>query len=210
MHANCYNLHAADADRIEIHTVAAWEAPQHVAAPTTPNAPVEKKMDKTLIAKTVPVSSGLDTGPTVSAMVQSLARALPTSSRVVQPSSQPSRPARPPTPSPQRVTPAAVEPAAPPTQAVRDAPPPLPSPQQPASAARPTETWTDAASAVPPPEQQVLPLPTLVARGAQPPQSPSQQLRPLLQRVHHSVIQTPQPPCSRPNLWIIITLVLLH
>ena len=153
---------------IQIHTLAAWEAPQDVAAPAAPNAPVEKKMEKTVIAKTVPVSSGLDTGPTVSAMVQSLARALPTSSRVVQPFTQPSRPAGPPTPSPQRVTPAAVEPAAPPTQAVRNAPPPPPSPQQPASAPRPTETWTEAASALPTPEQQVLPLPTLVARVLNP------------------------------------------
>lgn len=68
-------------------------------------------------------------------MVQSLARALPSTSRVVQPSTQPSRPVRAPTPTPQRPTLTLVEaarvalpplpptqrPALPPTQAVRDA-----------------------------------------------------------------------------------------
>ena len=58
-------------------------------------------------------------------------------------------------------------PIPPPTQAVRHAPPPPPSLQQPASAPRRTEAPTNAATASPPPEQQVSPLPTLVARGAQ-------------------------------------------
>ena len=196
MLASSNTLHAVDADRIDIHTLAAWEAP-HVAAPATPSASFQTKTGTTLVAKTAPTSSCLDTGPTVSAMVQSLARALPASSRVVQPSTQPSRPMRAPTTTPQRPTLTPVEaarvalpplpptqrpalpptqavrdahpplpPAQPPTQAVRHAPPPPPPTQRPASAPRPTQSATNAATAVPPPEQQVSPLPALVARAA--------------------------------------------
>ena len=219
-------LYAADADRIQIHTLARWEALQPTAAPASPLAPFQNNMEKALDAKPVPTTTGLENGPTVSAIVQSLARALPSSSRLVQPSTQPSRPVRSPTQPRQRPTPPAIEaarvalppvpptqqpvappsqalmPVAPPTQAssnaahaiqalskagpptealskagsstqdLTDADPPPPTRQQPtatmpAPAPTPTETLRNAAIPLPPPDQQVLPLPTLVARSAQ-------------------------------------------
>ena len=85
---------------------------------------------------------------------------LPPRQRPTPPTTQAVRDASPPAPSPQRPTPS-------PSQAVRDESPLPPSLQQPALAPRPTETPTNAATAVHPPKQQVSPLPTLAARCAQ-------------------------------------------
>ena len=113
---------AADCDRVNIHTLARWEAPTHMAAPASVHSKV------TLTAKKTPASPGLDTAPTVSAGVQTLARALPSASRLVRPTSQ--------GPSPRHV----------PAQQPRPLPtlPPLPPPQEPTLAA--AESVRDASS----------------------------------------------------------------
>ena len=201
MPADCNTLHAVDADRIDIFALTKWEAPRPVAS----NAPSHSKI---FAAKLVPSWSGLDTGPTVSAIVQSLARALPATSRLVRPSMQPSTPvcphpppqqllaieaarmALPPLPPPRRL-------ANKPTQALKHAAAPHPPSQQLAPA--PTETLVDAAMPQSPLEQQVLPVSTSVAIAAEPPQS---QLRPLWQSPS---IQTPQQ--IKP---VILVLVLLE
>lgn len=100
---------ATDSDRFNTHTLARWEAPLHVAAPP----PVHSKVTKNSLA-----SPGLDTAPTVSPMVQTLARALPSASRLVRPTTQGPRPRHVPAqqPRPSRTLP------------LRAATPPLPLP----------------------------------------------------------------------------------
>ena len=139
-------------------------------------------------------------------MVQSLGRALPSTSRLMQPSAQPSRPVRFSTPAQQRpILPTAeaarmaLPPLPPtrrlapsPTQALKDAaaPPPPPPPQQ------STDTL-NAAMPSSPPEQQVLPLTILIARFAQCPRSMS------------GPCCTPPPPTPQHVIHLPVTLDLI-
>lgn len=139
---------AADTDRFEISTVARWEAPQHVASPPLPTPTVEKIEPQ--VAKNLRLLPGIDTAPTVSAVTQPIARAVPSASRLVRPATQrSSRLVRVSMPPMQRPTPS-------PTQTLRPAAPPLPPPKEPAMA--PTETLRDAVVPHPPTQQQVKPF----------------------------------------------------
>ena len=88
------------------------------------------------------------------------------------------------------------------TQDLSDGPPPSsplqPTATVPAPAPTPTETVRNTAVLLPPPEQQVLPLPTLLARGAQLLNHPAKRTPPL------------DPTASRLNLLVILVLGLLQ
>ena len=161
-------FHAAAADRTEIDTLAAWEAPPPDAFIASTTVPLQI-VEKTLAAKMTPTSSDCDTAPTVSAMVQSLARAMPASSRLVPPSPQASRPSQIPLPPAQ-------QPMRPPTQTARGSLPPLPPPLRPTTL--PTQTLQ---AAVPPlsQKQESTPAPAVTVRSAPSPLSPHQQVFPL-------------------------------